>query len=500
MLDFGYKMGDGIPPLTALLADDACFARDRGASRHASDPPGLTAFRKFAMPQPAPSLPVGPSARPLSRSRHQPRTPTAVTPESDADCAPAADACHVCRTLRDYDQHYAERILLAARKGDQVSEALLDSLGFCAYHTATLPAGLRTSTLFHARATAAATWLQVLFTDTVRYEDKLSDILFAAHSRCPACAYHRRIEGMLLSRLCRAAPSGKRALAKYLGAPLCLSHLSAVIRLLEPPSRQEAIRVQHHRLRDLVSHYGTWDINDYDGQVALPAPFLADGSHLAVLLGTEESLRRARRDRQDDLRDPAAEGNGDATAPDVCGCPVCRAGRDARRHWRERLARTVSLDQPLWLAFPTCAQHVIDCLHTPEPGIAYAAWSFYAHEQLRERHAPPVTARRKHRARSASWHLEPPPQAPAEPMPAPPRQVFCAACESIAIAQTRALLQYGRRASHHAAAPAFCLKHFADAYLLESDTHRRAALARDRMQALQSALDDDPIAAFGVFG
>ncbi|WP_454691213.1 hypothetical protein [Achromobacter aloeverae] len=413
-----------------------------------------------------------------------------------ADSRPVpCGACVVCAGLQGSEQRYVASVLNRRTTPERVAESLTGSLGFCGQHTAALRHVLEDSARFRAAAGMAAGWLARMVADTRVYGERLNDILFRSRDACPACLHRRRLEGRLLARVLRGAPTSKRALANYLDGQLCLNHLHAMTpHLLSaglPPVAGQAFKRAADRLR---RQYPLWDM---DGCAPLPAPPAALATQrmaLAASIGLschvpQASLARLRQE-----------------AP-VCACVVCDAVLAARDQWRTRLARTIELGYPLRLAAPSCPCHVVGCLLDESAAAGHAAWSRFlqpdnrpakAHGGSEAAPAPPPRQRK-----GASWHLERPDAADREGRPdhyLAALGASCPACGADDVARMRAVLRYiAEYRSPADGDPPLCMKHFAEAYILESRGTLRQGLAQRRMAALQAQAEHWPVRAFGRF-
>lgn len=399
--------------------------------------------------------------------------------------------CVICAGLQGSDQRYVASVLNRRTKPERVSESLTNSLGFCAQHTSVLQAELEDCPKFRDSAQQAAGWLMRMVADNHVYGERLNEILFRSRGACPACLYRRRLEGRLLARFIRGAPTAKRLLMNYLSGQLCLNHLYAVTpHLLSAGQGAVAIQAFNRTLGRLRRQFKLWDMDGCAASLIPPADFAARRPELAESIGLscyagEPCLRQASKALSD------------------CTCVVCHAMREARDQWRLRLARTVELGYPLRLVAPACPTHVVECLIDGSVAVGYAAWSRFLHPDNRPSKAEAAPAAPSRRRKGASWHLARPD--PAEPDWEPGQDLAhlgrsCPACSVTDIARMRAVLRFSaqRRSVPNGDIP-LCMKHFAEVYILESRGVLRHALAVRRMAALQAQAAHRPAWAFGCF-
>lgn len=456
--------------------------------------------------QPHASSPSPLTSRPLlapekDRAQHtaKHREPRTLTPYF---CA-----CQVCADVSVAHSKYVSTRLLAKTRSDSVSEALVDTLGFCRDHTATLSAQLAGNSIFRARAKTAVDWFEEIFSAMPQTTDKVRAMVFGARHRCPACSYRNQRDGQALARFFRSLPKGRKESDQVMSTQLCLQHLrdSLASPTVEPVA--QALRIARSRIRSLDERYGGWSLS---GQqlVLIPDLFYLERPTLFEALFRfdvrEHSIGdQVRRDYQCSVLSTANTG-----------CEICDAVVSARISWRERFARAVAQQQPLWLVSPTCEIHVAEALMSPSEACQYAAWSSYKtfltkNLKQRLRKSPPAV---RHLRRSASWNIPPineditddrtPASIEVEDIEfdvPPALNAGCPACDAEAIAQMKALLQASHRLHQKISPGTVCLKHFAEIFILEPDHVSRNALLMSQVSRLRQLADSDPVGAFGTF-
>ena len=401
--------------------------------------------------------------------------------------------CVICDGLEGCGQRYIASVLHKRTAPARLSESLVSTLGFCGRHTTELFPALDGAPKFRECALQAAQWLKDLTASGQSYGERFSEILFLSRGHCPACLYRRRLEGRLVSRFFRCAPTAKRQLGRYLEDNICLNHLyAAVPGLHDLGLGGTAARAYNATLKRLRRNFGAWDMENYPADARVPELFSDARTDLARMIGLSTYA-------EDSGYEPQANVQGDAAARH---CRICAAVRDARRQWRSRLNRTVGFGYSLRLVAPACPEHVVACLLKESPAAAHAAWSRFLQPENRSKKIEAAPGAPAYRRKGASWHL---------PHPEPSGQVemdhdlshlgrFCPACGTAEIARTRAALCFS---AQHRSAPEsdieLCLKHFAEVYILEPRKAFREDLAASRMSDLQAYVSRRPVWAFGTF-
>lgn len=402
--------------------------------------------------------------------------------------------CVICDGLEDSGKRYMANALNKRTSSDRISESLVWALGFCGRHTAELHPELGGASKFQECAVQAARWLKEITEKRQSYSERLNEIIFRSRWTCPACLYQRRLEGLLVSRFCRTAPTAKRQLARYLEGNICLSHLYAAMPgFYEIGLGRVAVQTYNAIVRRLRECFGVWSMENYLSESKIPQEFTDSRRELAKVVGLSR--------RVGELRDEQAAGVHIDAMP-ACQCSICAAVRDARQQWRLRLIRAVDFGYPLRLVAPVCPEHIVQCLLDDSLPAAHAAWSRFLQSgnQLRKIKAPDSTT--THQRKGASWHLPRPEQPEEVEIAHVPAHFehFCPACSAAEIARTRGALCFS---AQHRLVPErdikLCLKHFAEVYILEPRAAFRENLAANRMADLEAHASKWPMWAFGTF-
>jgi len=403
--------------------------------------------------------------------------------------------CAACEASSHEESQYLAHAFGGTRRIAQIGESLADSLGYCAPHGGLLARHPEFSGEIAAVLADAAERLYRLRDDAGGDRERLEQILFGADRACPACRFIDHHDATVVARLGKAAlASAPRGAGETCFAHFQSLYLSAPAAAREPLFEQFR-EVFEQRLETCMAappdENGTLDdscvtpdrVDALLRALAGPAP-----ARLLQLTPGAQGLAPPLPDPTDWstlLRDPA-------------GCPICHEVHRGALKWIESMRLTVRLGQPLWLAFPTCAEHV--WLAATQGGAVVAAASAQyvaavAHASLRERRWPfarpaPRAANPSHTRRRRAKTADVP--APREPKARPAR---CQACERLAVASDVAierLLVLLEEPQHRAALESgygLCLKHFARAYVL---------LPNGRIRSFLTALHLGKLPALGA--
>lgn len=363
----------------------------------------------------------------------------------------AGPECVICAQLAGANERYFGRLMRDARARTLLAQTVATSMGFCADHTAVLASSRKAARALDDTIHAAARHLVSLLERTALQDELLQDILFNARGRCPACAYFHRSEGRALARVLNWLENGGR----YAGAPpLCFTHTLLLVQRTEPPVRGRLVR----QLRNMA----------HTALEVLDAPSIVSSSESAI------AVRHL-------LYPLARDGMPREETP--CVCPVCEAIRTGRTQWLTSAAENVRLEQPGWIALPTCRNHLFLCLAQADRELQRAALQRYLEGVLAARPVAPVPGSSnvpKRRPRSRlRWFDAAGSAARANGTAHVPEAVqreSCPGCDSEEIAARRAIARLIREMSRakdddHTArvTSGVCLKHFAEALIYASD-------------------------------
>jgi hypothetical protein len=374
--------------------------------------------------------------------------------------------CLICRQLEDVDARYFDRLMRDTRARRAQVGSIATSMGFCETHREFVTSlGSRASEIVEKLLLEAQEQLRTLFGRTSLQGDLIQDILFGARTRCPACGYFHRIEGKVLARVLGNLEHAKSA--RHVPA-LCLFHLHALVNRTEPPLRGRLLRLLRTKARatsEVLRAHSTADPDTRNRAVC----------RLLYPLGSESKPVR--------------------TA--MPACPVCKATATARDRWLNAAADSVRLEQPGWIALPTCRRHLLLCIAHPDTRLQDAALSHYLHAMLpasrvsASANATPPQHRRRSKirwfdTRGSSPRLE----ASDVRMDEIPKNSPCPGCNAEDIAARQALAALvGKvaRVPHEAIRSTtmdLCLKHFAEALIHASSPQTEASF----IQALHGSL------------
>lgn len=382
--------------------------------------------------------------------------------------------CLVCAQLAGADRRYIERLEKDGRMRQGLGEALVWSMGFCAFHTQFLRESRRPMGAWAAMcASDARVRLADLFSRAKLQDEVLQDIVFGARTRCPACAFYRRLEGRLLLRALREVVSKKIPIRTFFLTSLCFVHAAALVGRADGTERRRmsiALRKKGDGLLDKAA---------LAGSDAAPNAATAD----ALIDDIFPAGRRY-------VLSPGPRDIGSAL-PERDACPVCEEMLHRRKAWVEMVGNNILMEQPSWLALPTCPEHVVMCLADAGGGAPGRIAQHYIESFFVRRSRPqPTPARRKRRRPSHEWGNLASERAGASAdvadeavapnqsaMPGPK----CPGCQHLDIAMRSAITSFLKASAKvsDAKAPAhfLCDKHIAEALIYAEDTSARARIA-----------------------
>lgn len=178
-------------------------------------------------------------------------------------------------------------------------------------------------------------------------------------------------------------------------------------------------------------------------------------------------------------------------------CSVCVEVERARLRWLETAAFAVAHGLDDWLVLPTCPEHVALMSATSANDVrarvavhALQVAGEQTHLQLRALVRSAESKAEQAAAAIVRWGRRPRRRKTEAPPPPAPRIARCAACERLAIAELHAvgrllrLLRDPRQRDAFQAGYGLCMKHHAQAYLLEPRGAVRTLLAHDQARRL----------------
>lgn len=297
-------------------------------------------------------------------------------------------SCTICAQMAGVDGRYIERLEKDSRMRQGLSDALVRSMGFCAFHTQFLrDSGRPMGGWAITCASNARVRLAGMFSRAKLQDEVLQDIVFGARTRCPACAFYRRLEGRLLSRTLREVESKRTSIHTFFLTSLCFVHAASLVERADGTVRRGmsiALRKKGERLLEKAA--------SAESDAAPNVAEVADG-----LIDDIFPIGR----RYMFSLEPRVAGS-DQPARHVC--PVCEEMLYRCKNWTGMVCDNILMEQPFWLALPTCPEHVVMCLADAGGGVQgkivqHYIESFFA-RWIRPR---PNPARRKRRRLSHEW-------------------------------------------------------------------------------------------------
>lgn len=276
------------------------------------------------------------------------RPSRSTVPSSDSTLGDDSIAvCPICRQLRGIDGKYFSNLLKSRRAMEVLAYTLAMSGGFCFRH-ATTSKSIQDARLDAQIAEAEHLIGQWLSRSSVQGE-LLQDVIFNARSRCPACTYLRRSEGRLLTRSLKLFEQTKPSRE---ASSFCLLHLQALAERADPPIRRRVERAIRTRSKTILA-------------VSVTDTYEAD-RHAVIR----------------DLLCPLAD-DVEPISLEAPQCPICLRIQDSQTNWLRIATQCVALQQPAWIALPTCRKHLHLCLSRSDMGTQRAAIVNYLEANVR---------------------------------------------------------------------------------------------------------------------
>lgn len=411
-------------------------------------------------------------------------------------------ACPVCETFAISDARYFARAFGEPRLVAATGGTVADALGFCPRHGAIfLSEKHLLSGIVHVLEDAIPRLTLLLNEDYFR-ESSVQQMLFAAGSACPACAYAsraaRRHAGCLARRFSGAVDQpGFKQLDTF-----CVGHFQTLAAHLPPEPRLAALTRYADNLdrmaramRDLVRmgrEMDAWPLGNAAATMNRALGLVA-GRPAFGPLSEDKGLADT-----PGIRLPMVEAISLREA-----CPLCIEAERARQRWLQNVQIATNFDQDAWLTFPTCAEHIWTVARLGGPKLTVAVVSramslalrhfrqqiqaLVRAAEVKEREArieaggPDVSAAYK---RSQTRDKSAREKAPT------PRLAKCPGCERIDVAADRAtgslldLLQQEKYRNAFNQGYGLCMKHFARVYLMAPKGMVRSVLAQGQQGRL----------------
>lgn len=385
-----------------------------------------------------------------------------VSPARRRRGASVTAGCGICEAMHGAAHDYVVGSLCDAEHLQANAEAIADAVGFCARHAACIAdfedgAGPIAAVLRRALAAVSA-----LFDDRPGMGDRLKEVLFAAPDACPACAFvERRLTALLARHAARLRVRDKNG-----GSVLCLPHFDGLI--------------------------GESELDDLPRWAAMEAACLADAG--AALDGGDPGALVAA------TRLIAGRRPADTAVALAGHCRVCEPTSAARRRWLMLVRESVRTDAAPEMLLPLCGEHIWLCHASGDARIAGLATRNALEVSVRRLRRAAAKLqdeeRRLERSKTSVWYRA---KNPAYILGQRRRVVTdtprCPACERVAIARDRAVLQLLEQLRDRRAREAIehdgglCMKHFAYARVIAPAGTVRDALTKAQIKELLALRD-----------
>lgn len=409
-------------------------------------------------------------------------------PESSGVLAHPGRGCPVCEALGNIESDCFSRLFDEPARLPAASEAIADSLGFCATHGRVLATQSRRAPGIAAAFSDAIRRTEELLANEAAYDERLQQVFFGARTACPACRFRSHETAAQVNWLARMhSDSGGTDSCDGLRR-LCLPHLRALLLSLKLPLSDRLRTLCLDSLSATAAMIDSLLTGDRESAARTDplAPTKLTDVMRAVAgdpghgiefgnsgAGQLAHAAGADRDPRESLRDP-------------CACPVCVEVRRSAGKWMGALESGARWGPDLWIALPTCPEHLWACARLNDPRIALLAAQRVVRDAIAQLHrgAGPVPANPgDDSAGTSNDGINPHsggdgttsgkrPKKRQTKREAGARSGQCMACETLAVARDRAIERLlGFMHDRHArndleSGHGLCMKHFADAYLV----------------------------------
>jgi len=439
-------------------------------------------------------------------ANHQHRLPAALCHIDRLAPEIAECACPVCETFAHSEAEYFGRAFGDSRRFTATSEAVTDTLGFCARHGATLLSQehlLRG--IVHVFRDVLPRLVPLLLEEYI-HEDRVQQVFFGASSACPACAYGDRAAARHTGRLVRQFSGGRNQAERAPLDSLCIRHFQMLAGALKPEIRMTALS-RYLRILDHAARATKKLLRSRLELDALPLEHGAAGLHSTLELIGGRSVP-----------EPCHDGDALAEALQRCPtlaeaiaypnvCPVCLELSRARRRWIHDVPLAAEFKQIGWLFFPTCPEHLWTVIRLGDSKltgtvITHALQVEIGHIRQQIQALVRAAEIEEELAREAAAFARSGTRSKRKTeiqKPITVRPAQCPACERLAIVEdyaTGSMLELLRQRKHRNAfhrGYGLCMKHFAQVYLIAPKGVLRSILAegqRDRLGGFASMLDE----------
>lgn len=407
--------------------------------------------------------------------------------------------CEVCGQLGEAHDKYLARLRRDGRMRRGLTQALVASMGFCPGHEQLLRSDPELRDWVGLRIDEARAGFASLLSRTRLQDEVLQEIVFGARNHCPACLYCRRLAGHRISRKLRDIQAGRDRASALLSDRLCFEHARQLTERCDGGALKS-------RLLRALRRKGKAIIERLQARAESGASMCCDPRDTAALVEYVFDTVQAASDAGQAPGMDTVSGadlalfRGSAAAGFV-SCPVCRELRQARASWLDAVSSTIRLEQPAWLALPTCAEHLGICLDgQTTAGLRALAGAYIDAAFAARRKLKPVAAPAKKRSRNSLRWFDPPARAGAEPPggdaaahgAAHPEEdgeelscymrLHCPGCQAADIALRGAVSSWLRayacasQAGQGGLTRQLCLKHLAEALIYAPQQNLRASI------------------------
>lgn len=384
-------------------------------------------------------------------------------------------ACQLCEQLAQAGARYFTRLRSDKRMRRGLADSLASSMGLCMHHEQLLRGDPELHAWIDGCIADARGRLAALFVRARLQDELLQDILFGARHRCPVCVYFRRVAGGWISCKLHEAQSRSLSVATLIADQLCFEHARELTRRAQGALRSRLSRALRRKGAHLLSlaaldEPGAGAITRHAGWAAEALPQPGKGSPDAV---------------------QGADPIPMARSP----CPVCGELEAARLAWLRVVSDTIRLEQPAWLALPTCAEHLAMSLPRENAAGRAVIMRAYIESALAPRRHLKAAAAAKRRRDPLRWFdsrrqagQTAGAQAGAGDEPAaensdpPLENLSCPGCQASDIAARTAVSRWLHGFERATPARArdltahLCLKHLAEVLIYESQAQLRTRI------------------------
>ena len=389
---------------------------------------------------------------------------------NSAPDAVAPAVCPICIALGGAQTVYCSGFATDRARRESECAAIVESLGFCNAHAASLASRSDNHSAMAEVLLAANSKVVEILGHRELDRDLVRPLLFSAPDECPACAstHHRltattkRLAGDLTSR--GAGGAGGRQPVTF-----CVPHFHALVAACDSAALRVVLPQEIDFLLRALAPILAAASEDANAK--------ASGGALGLLAGDESvagHFAQARLERRhcmgtgDDLR---------SLLDDPSRCPVCALVSVALDKWLEAVERAARIRRDVWTVFPICPDHIWRCAKLGDDTVLREVVRHAANVFVDGLRTGLATIEEHERAlasasKSVWFKRKSPSYVLGQWRKAVTKLPACPACHRTVVARDRAIGQVldaltrneNRRALERG--HALCMKHFAHAYLL----------------------------------